>query len=256
SPSCSRVSPASKSLTRARTSSSGRSAAESRSPSLSLAGRRESRRGIGMNRKDLGWVTSLMDEPDTGDELLAGTTPTASQTAQRGSEPSPFRFDLLPRPHLEGQLAGVLAHAVTVLEAAAGYGKTATLWQWYQLAKQKGVPAARIPLTSFDPASVVEQMNNALRGIGVSIQNGAWKGVEEPSLVLIDNYPIDPTRELDDLFSALMNNLPPELHVVVASRAAARWSLSKLLLQGDAQRLGIDDLRFTPREVEQYLDAY
>ena len=215
-----------------------------------------------MNAMDWGWLSTDEDpEPPLVD---GGRTPEMHRTipvgvmatARQENQPSPFRFDLLPRPHLEGQLGGVLAHTVTVLEAPAGYGKTATLWQWYQRATQKGLQVARITLSAQDPESVSRQMNAALRSMGISIEGMSWNGVAERCLILVDDYPIDATEELDEFFGALMNNLPSELNVVVASRAPVRWSLSKLLINGDAQRLGMEDLRFTTSEVAQYLDAY
>jgi LuxR family maltose regulon positive regulatory protein len=214
-----------------------------------------------MNATDFGWVSSLLDDPEpppVADEpgSISAVAGRVNVVAHEESEQAPFRFDLLPRPHLEGQLAGVLAHAVTVLEAPAGYGKTATIWQWYQRAKLKGRQAVRINLRSRERQSAIDRLNAALHPIGVSIDGKSWSGVERHSLILVDDYPIDATAELDELFSALMNNLPSKLNVVVASRAPVRWALSKLLVNGDAQRLGMEDLRFTTREVEQYLDAY
>src|SRR5262249_11500589 len=91
--------------------------------------------------------------------------------------------------------------------------------------------------------------------IDVGMDGASWVGADERSLIVIDDYPVDATESLDHMFGGLMQNLPPELHVVVASRAPVRWSLVKLLLKGHAQRLGAEDLRFTTAEVEQYLAA-
>lgn len=177
--------------------------------------------------------------------------------AQRDEQVSPFGFDLLPRPHVEGLLARVLTSAVTVLEAPAGYGKTATMWQWYRAARLQGVKAAHITLTGFarEPAHFVEELNNALRSVGVSIEGESWSGADEPCLILLDDYPVDATEQLNELFGSLMCNLPHGLHVAVASRAPVRWSLCKLLLKGRAQRLTSDELRFSPAEVALYLES-
>ncbi|WP_175597278.1 LuxR C-terminal-related transcriptional regulator [Peristeroidobacter soli] len=180
-----------------------------------------------------------------------------AKTSNRDNDCSPFAFELLARPAIERRLDSVLAHAVTVLEAPAGYGKTATLWQWYQAARHRSILAAQVSLNELarDPERFVAQMNAALRPAGIRIEDSSWQGVTRRSLILIDDYPMG-AAELDEAFGTLMRSLPSELHVVVASRAPIRWPLFKLLLEGHVQCLTSEDLRFSAAEVGQYLQPH
>jgi LuxR family transcriptional regulator, maltose regulon positive regulatory protein len=173
-------------------------------------------------------------------------------------EISPFRFDLLPRPRIDGLLDSVLQHTVTVLEAPAGFGKTATLWQWYLAARNRGITAVRVALDpqAVAPAPFLEQLNRALRSTGMNVAAGSWVDRRERCIILIDNYPSDATTELDEMFGTLLGSAPPDLHIVVASRAPVRWPLCGMLLKGHAQRLVSEDLRFTAEEVARYLAPY
>jgi LuxR family maltose regulon positive regulatory protein len=187
--------------------------------------------------------------------VLRHRLPPGMGVAPRKEEAAPFRFDLLSRPRIDELLDSVLQHTVTVLEAPAGYGKTATLWQWYLAARRRDIETIRVPLGAFaaEPAHFLEQLNAVLRPAGMSVTDGSWIGCRGRCVVLIDNYPTDATAELDELFGKLMRDAPPELHIAVASRAPVRWPLLKMLLKGAAQRLVAEELRFTTEEVALYL---
>lgn|GEM_PF-1501307 len=183
-------------------------------------------------------------------------------------EASPFGFELVSRPHFEDLHESVLQTAVTLLEAPAGFGKTAVLWQWYRQARRMDVDAVRLKMDahSSDAVHFLAELNEALERVGAHVEirgsgpDGAaskalWQGLHQPCLVLIDDYPIDPPAELDQLFGALTRDTPPELHIVIAARVPVRWPLCKLLLKGHAQRLEREQLRFTREEVAHYLAA-
>ncbi|WP_175597281.1 LuxR C-terminal-related transcriptional regulator [Peristeroidobacter soli] len=160
----------------------------------------------------------------------------------------------MPRPQIDDLLDSVLQHAVTVIEAPAGHGKTAALWQWYRTATRRDLLAIHIKVEESvrTPEVLFHHLNDALAPAGVRIENLSWSGIDIPTLVLIDDFPADSTPELDEAFGILMRNIPADLHVAVTSRVPVRWPICKLLLRGHAQRFDGAMLRFTQQEVATY----
>jgi len=213
---------------------------------------------------------------ERGTRSASGSSSGARRVRQGGArtvegpakELSPFGFDLIARPGIESLFESVLSHTVTVLEAPAGYGKTAILWQWYRQAPRAGVDVVLLQSDeqTADTDSFLEQLNAALERVGVSVElrgspgspnslRAVWQGLHAPCLVLVDDYPINATETTDELFGSLMRSLPPQLHFVVATRTPVRWPLCKLLLEGLAQRLGCEKLRFSQDDVARFLAA-
>jgi LuxR family maltose regulon positive regulatory protein len=74
----------------------------------------------------------------------------------------------------------------------------------------------------------------------------------ETALVLDDFHQITEPAVIQ-LFQTLIDNLPPQFHLIIASRADLPVQYSRLRAQGEVSRLSIDDLRFSPDEINHYL---
>lgn len=181
---------------------------------------------------------------------------------------SPFGFELTRRPQLEDLFPAIMRHTVTVLEAPLGYGKTAALWLWYGQARDKGLDVLWLSLgeAGTGPGQFLSKLHLALKGIDPTVGGAtapqdvegflaACSQVQRPCLILLDDYPTDASAPLDAAVGALFSAAPPNLHFVVASRAPIEWPLYKLVVEGRAQRLGGEQLRFNREEVERFLVA-
>jgi LuxR family maltose regulon positive regulatory protein len=52
----------------------------------------------------------------------------------------------------------------------------------------------------------------------------------------------------------LLGHLPPQMHLIIASRADPPLSLARLRSHGDLTELRVSDLRFTPEEAAAFLN--
>lgn len=164
----------------------------------------------------------------------------------------------LQDPHFHGS-------PVIALHAPAGFGKTAVLSQWRREALAKGSACAWLTVDNEDePARLVRALVHAVRDgcarplFGRQLLDGgaasedalgavtAWLAeVAATSLDLVlfvdDAERLPPASA--DLLNYLLHNVPPNLRVVAASRAAL--PLADLLAYGHCVKVGPELLRFT-----------
>jgi LuxR family transcriptional regulator, maltose regulon positive regulatory protein len=178
------------------------------------------------------------------------------------------RVALLPRLR-----TAVMNHALTVLVAPAGYGKTTTL---AQLAGSLG--GARVAWISLDPndddpGRLFANLVRALQPLGVRyaeepaalIAGAAGAGSRSRAAVgmLVNALGTIPAPRvailLDDvhrlthpgigpLLEALIERLPENVSVVLAGRALPRLPLARWTVRGEATSFGPDDLGFDADE--------
>jgi hypothetical protein len=72
-------------------------------------------------------------------------------------------------------------------------------------------------------------------------------------LVLDDYHAID-APPIHSAVTFLLDHLPSQLHLVIASRADPPFPLARLRAQGQLTKPRIDDLRFTPGETAAFLN--
>ncbi len=187
---------------------------------------------------------------------------------------------VLRRPRLEARLDAAATHRLTLVVAAAGYGKTTLLrsWServhvvWHTVAEADRAPGAlarhvvdalqlRVPDLSADLLVAATR----LRGLGTDDESRAeayaaalgeaLDAVLPRGLVLVldDVQEIGTAREASRFVAALARHAPPRLHLVVAGRDAPRFGTARLLAHGEAVELGAADLAFTADETAQLL---
>jgi LuxR family maltose regulon positive regulatory protein len=162
---------------------------------------------------------------------------------------------------------------LTLLAAPAGFGKTHLLVEW---TKQTPLPVTWLTLDSDD-----NDLNRFFRYLIGALQNlearlgedalgftqSSGGGGLEVGLTLLINELSAHSKEmalvLDDFqvlenpvvlqgVGFLLKYLPPNLHLVIASRSEPKLDLAFLRAKGRVVELGADELRFTGEEVEQY----
>ena len=189
---------------------------------------------------------------------------------------------LLPRPRRDAvarpRLAGLLERAhdapVTLVSAPAGFGKTTllatwlasagrpvawvslderdrqptTYWSYVLLALDRAAPgsaAAALTLLQSGQAPVESVLAGVVNEL--SVQDG------EVTLVLDDHHLAD-GPEVAAGMTFLVDHLPPQLHLVLSTRADPALPLSRLRARGELVEVRAADLRFDADEAAAYLN--
>lgn len=179
------------------------------------------------------------------------------------------------RPRLDDRLLLGSTTALTLISAPAGFGKTTLLGSW--LVAGRGGPTAWVSLDERDrdPTTfwsyVLLAVDRAAPGTAAEalahLQSG--RAPLDAMLTMLLNelsvLPTELTLVLDDYHLAegpdlqpgmvfLLDHLPPQVHVVISSRADPALPLSRLRARGQLLEIRASDLRFTLDETATYLN--
>jgi LuxR family maltose regulon positive regulatory protein len=199
----------------------------------------------------------------------------------------PVRSGLVSRPRLIERLnaglprqTGGFARKLTLLSAPAGFGKTTLLSEWAQ-AMGGATPATAIAWLSLDegdndPARFLAYLAAALQTIWANIGKGALSVLQSPQpppieailtaminettaipdriVLVLDDHHVIESQPIDQALTFLLDHLPPQMHLVIASRSDPSLPLSRLRAGGQMTEIRADDLRFTLDEVATFLD--
>ena len=184
------------------------------------------------------------------------------------------RPGLVPRPRLNARLDRGAASKLTLLSAPAGFGKTTLLSAWLATVDR---PAAWLSLDKGDndPASYWAHVVAALQSVSPEVGASTLAllqesqpppiehlltpllnevGAAESDIVLVlDDYHVIDSRDVQDGMAFLLDHLPPQLHLVIAGRADPAMPLAKLRARGELVETRAADLRFAPEEAATYL---
>ena len=177
------------------------------------------------------------------------------------------------RPRLTEQVHRGVEGPLTLLAAPAGFGKTLLLLEW---AKETRLPVAWLTLDSDDNdlsrffRYLIGALQTLEAGLGEEAkdytQSSTGGGLEvgltllinelstlskEIALVLDDFQVLENPAALQGI-GFLLQYLPPNLHLVIASRSEPELDLAFLRAKGRVVEVGADELRFTGEEVERY----
>ena len=73
-------------------------------------------------------------------------------------------------------------------------------------------------------------------------------------MLVLDDYHVIDSRDVQDGMAFLLEHLPPQIHLVIASRADPALPLPRLRARGELVEIRAADLRFTPDEAAEYLN--
>jgi LuxR family maltose regulon positive regulatory protein len=186
----------------------------------------------------------------------------------------PARGKLVARPHLIKLLDDGCAASLILVSAPAGFGKTTLLAAWL------GRETRRAGWLSLDAADndparflayVVAALQRAVPGVAGDLA-GQLRSAEPPvaeaaittlvnelALVaedvtlVLDDYHVVTAPAVNAALAFLLDHLPPNLHLVIASRADPPIPLARLRSRGQVVEIRGDDLRFTPGEAAAFL---
>jgi LuxR family maltose regulon positive regulatory protein len=182
------------------------------------------------------------------------------------------------RPRLTERLEATSRHAVTLVSAPAGFGKTTILTNWLATIGDDGPTVAWLSLDGrdSDPTAywtyVVTALQRAVPGVGdaalglLQSRQPSLEAVVAALLQDLDRMPTDVLLVLDDYhlvesseihegMAFLLAHRPPRLHLVIATRADPTMPLAGLRAGGQLLEIRAADLRFTVEESARYLNG-
>ena len=189
----------------------------------------------------------------------------------------PVRPNIVLRPRLLERLnAGLTAgNKLTLISAPAGFGKTTLVSEWVATYAQ---PIAWLSLDEGDnnTARFLSYVIAALQTIKPNIGAGVLAVFQSPQqtppeasltillneisalqdnfILVLDDYHVIDSKPVDQLLAFLVEHLPPQLHLVIATREDPPLPLARLRARGQLTELRASDLRFTPSETADFLN--
>ena len=191
--------------------------------------------------------------------------------------PPGTRPKLVARPRLREALAAGGGLKLTLVSAPAGFGKTTLLNEWSHSCANDGRYIAWVSLDEGDndPARFLSYLVAALGTIEEGIGEGVLASLRSPEpprlealmgslvnemaalpgelAVVLDDYHVVEVQTVHGIVSFLLDNLPPNVQLVIASRVDPPLPLARLRARGQMAKLGATDLRFTPEEAAAFL---
>jgi LuxR family maltose regulon positive regulatory protein len=192
------------------------------------------------------------------------------------------RSNLVPRPRLLAQLdQGLTAH-LTLVAAPTGFGKTTLLSEWLS---ERQHPAAWLSLdkSDNDPARFLGYLIAALQMIHTDAGQAARTLLRSPQpppmesvltvlineiatawgdasplpgaryTLVLDDYHLISAQAVHDAVTFLLDHLPPQMHLVILTRADPPLPLARLRAHNQLAEIRADHLRFTPDEATAFL---
>jgi LuxR family maltose regulon positive regulatory protein len=185
----------------------------------------------------------------------------------------PARPDRVPRHTLIARLNAALRGeaALILLSAPAGSGKTSLISEWIA---QNQLPTAWISLDERDnePSRFGQYLAAALGTleIGLDPRTSHWASISLDSLItqlinhlaetasdcvlVLEDYHVIIDPAIHEALRLLIEHCPPQLHLVITTRADPPWPLAQLRTRGQLMELRGGDLRFTLDEAQSFLN--
>jgi LuxR family maltose regulon positive regulatory protein len=199
----------------------------------------------------------------------------------------PTRAELVPRPGLIERLNDGLDRKLTLLSAPAGFGKTTLVSHWVENLRNnseldsQSIKVAWLSLDQDDNDSVrflnyfitaLNQIDGIETDLGqcalsmlqlpqppspktvlISLINDL-AAIPEKSIFVLDDYHLIESKSIHQALVFLLENLPPQLHLVIATRQDPSLSLGLLRARDQLTELRAEDLRFTSSEIADFLN--
>lgn len=188
------------------------------------------------------------------------------------------RPGVVPRPRLTEQLNRGTESKLTLVSAPAGFGKTTLVAEWLAAvpADERQVAWLSLDQSDNESTSFWTYLVRALQAVDPAVGASALSLLQGPTpssiavlatllneinavpsdvvLVLDDYHTID-GHDIQDGMAFLLEHLPPQMHVVITTRAEPALPLARLRARGELVEIRAADLRFTSDEAAAYLNG-
>ena len=197
-----------------------------------------------------------------------------------------WRTGLVSRPRLIDRLDKGTERKLTLVSAPAGFGKSTVLAEWVAGTPASERPAAWVSLDQNDNdpalfwAYFIAALQTVRPGVGENalsllhlpqpppigsvltilineinaIQDDPSTGSGHGFVLVLDDYHVIDAELVHDAVTFLVDHLPPQMHLVIASRSDPHLPLARLRGRGELTELRASDLRFTPAEAAAFLN--
>src|SRR6184192_3518017 len=189
-----------------------------------------------------------------------------------------LRPHVVIRPRLLERLNEGLHRKLTLIAAPAGFGKTTLVSEWVEGIERPRARTAWLSLDEGDndPARFLTYLVAALQTIAATIGQGVLGMLQSPQppppetiltallndlttirdhfVLVLDDYHVIEAKPVDQALTYLVDHLPPQMHLVIATREDPPLPLARLRVGGHLTEVRAVDLRFTPSEAAAFLN--
>ncbi len=211
----------------------------------------------------------------TLDRLRADAQLNMLLTTKLHIPPLPSHF--VSRSRLTQQLSEGLQGKLTLICAPAGFGKTSLLSEWHAALPKGTMTVGWVSLDKSDNSlvrflsHVIAALEQVHPGIGKEVLNllhlaqpapmelllttfiNTLSAVATPIVLILDDYHVVETTQIHQALIFLLEYLPPQLHLILASRSDVPLPLARLRSQRYLHEVRADALRFTLEETVAFL---
>jgi LuxR family maltose regulon positive regulatory protein len=200
----------------------------------------------------------------------------------------PPRPKVVHRSRLIERLNEGLQRKLTLISAPAGFGKTTIISEWLDklrlVANNETQDENKVAWLSLDEGdndpvrflSYFIAALNQIEGIGAAFGKGAMAmlqstqsslieailtplineiaAIPDRIILVLDDYHLIDAQPIHDALAFLLEHLPPQMHLVIATREDPHLPLARLRVRGQLTELRATDLRFTPSEAAGFLN--
>src|SRR6266550_2279472 len=189
-----------------------------------------------------------------------------------------LRPNVVSRPRLLERLNEGLHRNLTLIAASAGFGKTTLVSEWVEGIERPRARTAWLSLDEGDndPARFLAYLVAALQTIAATIGEGVLGMLQSsqpppPEAILtallneittlpdhfvlvLDDYHVIDAKPVDIALTYLVEHLPPQMHLVIATREDPQLPLARFRARSHLTELRAADLRFTASEAAAFLN--
>ncbi|HSH03627.1 MAG TPA: LuxR C-terminal-related transcriptional regulator [Anaerolineae bacterium] len=186
----------------------------------------------------------------------------------------PARTSLILRPRLFATLDTSPTRKLTLISAAAGFGKTTLLTQWLA---QQSRPAAWLSLDDDDNdphrfwCYLIAALQTILPTLGQDITAllqspqpppietilptliNTLSALPQPIILVLDDYHLIDNPAIDDQLAFFLKHLPPSTHLIISTRQDPPLPLGRLRASYQLTEIRTNQLRFTPTETDAFI---
>jgi LuxR family transcriptional regulator, maltose regulon positive regulatory protein len=186
----------------------------------------------------------------------------------------PLPADWVPRPHLLERLGQQRQRTLTLVSAPAGFGKSTLLAAWLERCDWRSawlsldggdndlatflfytVSAVRTLYPEFgtDTQALLNVVSLPPLSVIASSFSNELDEIDEPFLLVLDDYHVIHNPAIHDLLTELLNHPPRPLHLVLAVRHDPPLSINALRARAAVSEIRSHDLRFSLEEAIAFL---
>jgi LuxR family maltose regulon positive regulatory protein len=189
----------------------------------------------------------------------------------------PPRPKIVLRPRLIERLNQGLSSGrkLTLISAPAGFGKTTLVSEWVARC-ERSVAWLSLEEGDNDLTRFLTYLVAALQTLAPNFEGGVLAVLQSPQppstesvlttllneitpipdnfVLVLDDYHVIDSKPVDEALTFLLEHLPPQMHLVIATREDPHLPLARLRARGQLIELRAADLRFTPAEAAEFLN--